>query len=273
MRKDLTLVLMTCGELTEKSCINAVLPFRRHIAVKTVRNVYPQIKALNKMIDLVETDYFIPLDADIVLNRNAWVRISAALDKYRSDTYWHTILFPLWDTLTKRKILALKLMRTKVMKRNRFIDSPTPDIEHFQRLTSLGYMCVQDYLKEWPIGRHIVRGKRFCYHKLRDLYQTYQAHGWEWDKGAFLGGKDVYERAAAHFNFFMYRWVLTGKEDYLWCIAGMMDGILSPVEKKSKDLQQKCTMSMEAGVHLFVDWYWKHASEPPPIPPPAYYLF
>lgn len=257
----LTFVLLSCGELTEKRCLAAIKPIRDRIEFVAIRNVYPQIKALNQMIDSVQTPFFVPLDADMVLEEKAWHRIMGAVNRHENNQKWHTILFPLWDTLTQRRILALKVMRTSIMKANPFVESATPDVEHYQRLTSLGYTCIDEYLSSKPIGKHIVKGKRFCYHKYRDVYQTYKSHGWEWDSGAFLGGNNLTERARCHFHYFVYRWAITGNKDYLWCIAGMIDGILSPTDHKSKDLSRKCTISAKAGFHLFVDWYMKHGQE------------
>lgn len=256
--KDVTFVLMTCGELTERDCLNSISSFRDEIEFFEVRNVYPQIKALNQMIDGVQTEFFIPLDADMILEHDAWPRIKNALNKNRHRDDWHSILFPLWDTLTERTILALKILRTKIAKENPFVESATPDVEHYQRLTSKGHTCVHDYLKQRPIGKHVVKGKRFCYYKYRDLYQTYRSHNFEWDSGAFLGGKDLRERAKAHFDYFLYKWVETDDMDCMHCIAGMMDGILSEVEHKSKSLERrKYKISSRWGVHHFLEWYLK----------------
>lgn len=253
---ELTLVMMTCGELTEKECLRAIEPFRSEIDFKVVRNVFPQIKALNQMIDLVETEFFIPLDADMVLEHDAWPRIRNAINKNKHNPQWHSILFPLWDTLTDRQILALKILRTRIMKENPFRDSPTPDVEHYQRLTALGYTCIHDYLKQRPIGKHIVKGKHFCYFKFRDVYQTYREHNFEWDSGVFLGGSDLRSRAKAHFDFFFKKWVASDNLDYVHCIAGMMDGILSPLEGKSKSLQKReYKIKSKEAIGKFVDWY------------------
>lgn len=254
--KDVTFVLMTCGELTEAECLRAIEPFRDEIEFFEVRNVCPQIKALNQMIDGVKTEFFIPLDADMVLDEDAWPRIKNAMSRHRHNPQWHSILFPLWDTLTERKILALKLLRSRIAKENPFVESATPDVEHYQRLTSKGYTCVHDYLKQRPIGKHVVKGKHFCYNKYRDVYQTYRSHNFEWDSGAFMGGRDLRERAKAHFDFFLYKWIETNNKDYLHCIAGMMDGILSPVEHKSKTLEKReYKISSKWAVHHFYEWY------------------
>jgi hypothetical protein len=256
--KDVTFVLMTCGELSEKECLAAIQPFRNEIEFFEVRNVYPQIKALNQMIDGVKTEFFVPLDADMVLDFDAWPRIKQAIRKNRHRTDWHSILFKLYDTLTEREILALKVLRTKCAKEHPFKESATPDIEHYKRLSDAGYTCIHDYLKTRPIGKHVVKGKHFCYYKYRDLYQTYRSHNFEWDSGAFMGGYDLRSRAKAHFDFFLYKWITTDNIDYMHCIAGMMDGILSPVEHKSKTLEKKeYTIKTKWAFHYFMDWYLK----------------
>lgn len=256
--RDITFVLMTCGELSEQRCLQAIEPFRDQIEFFEVRNVFPQIKALNQMIAGVQTDYFIPLDADMVLYSDAWDRISNAWRKHWRNPDWHSLLFSLWDTLTEKKILALKLMRTAVMKEHIFAESATPDVEHYQRLTSLGYTCIHDYIKQRPIGDHVVAGKHFCYFKYRDVYQTYRSHNFEWDSGAFLGGDNLRQRAKAHFDFFLYKWIMTKNTDYLDCIAGMMDGILSDSDHKSKTLEIKeYRIDTKYAIECFLDWYMK----------------
>ncbi len=247
---------MTCGELTEQACLDAISPFRDQIILQEVRNVCPQIKALNQMIAGVETEFFVPLDADMILNPDAFQRITAAVDEYLYDQRWHSMLFPLWDTLTEKRILALKVLRTRAMKENLFIDSPTPDVEHFQRLTKKGYVCIDKHLSEDPIGKHVVCGQHFCYFKYRDVYQTYRMHGFEWDSGAFMGGNNVRERSKAHFDFFFRKWIEKDNRDYLHCIAGMLDGLVSPLEGKSKTLaKHDYKISSKEAAYRYLEWY------------------
>lgn len=254
--KDITIVLMTCGEETERECLAAVKPFLHHVEFAEVRNVCPQIKALNQMIDLVQTEFFIPLDSDMILDQDAWPRIRIAVDKYKHDQRWHSILFHLWDTLTERQILALKILRSKIAKTYPFKESPTPDVEHYTRLTDLGFTCIHDFLSTRPIGKHVVRGHHFCYNKYRDVYQTYRTHNFAWDSGAFMGGTDLMTRAKSHFDFFLFKWITTDEPDYLSCIAGMVDGITSPVEYKSKTLAKRSyKIRNEEAFGLFMEWF------------------
>jgi len=257
MKPNLTLCLMTCGEETEQQCLEAIAPFRDKIILQEVRNVCPQITALNMMLNQVETEYLIPLDADMILNEDAYERICRAIDKFGHDHNWHSILFKLFDTFTQRDILALKLLRTSIVKQFPFRNTATPDIEHFQRLTDAGFTCISQLLVKNPIGKHVVQGERFCYGKYRDVYQTLRVHGWEWDSAVFMGGTTLMERAKKHFDFFVKRFIITGNKDYLWAIGGMTDGIVSPAENVSKNLasDKEYLYPADKAVDAFLNWY------------------
>ena len=236
MGAELTFCLISCGELTEQKCLAAIEPHKDKFVFQEVRNTYPQIAALKKMVDQVETPYLIPLDADILLYPDGFQRIRMAVDKYHHDPSWHSILFSLYDTLTQRKILALKVLRTSILKQIPFEESATPDVLHYKRLTDAGYVSINKYLEKPPIGDHVVCGERFCYHKYRDVYRTLRIHGWEWDPGVFLGGRTLEEKAKKHYVYFLSQYLLTDNVDYLHCIAGMMDGITSDLKNNSKSL-------------------------------------
>lgn len=256
MTPKITMCLMSCGEETEQECLAALQPFRDKIVLQEVRNVCPQITALNQMIDQAETEYLIPLDADIVLFSDAYERVQRAIEKFEHDPNWHTILFKLYDTFTEREILALKILRTRIMKVHPFRESATPDVEHFQRLTAEGYTCIDRLLVKNPIGKHILRGKHFCYNKYRDVYQTLRVHGWEWDSAVFMGGTTTLEKAKRHFDYFITRHLFSNNTDYLWAIAGMVDGLTAPVENCSKTLADREYLVSDESKILDVFWDW-----------------
>lgn len=255
MNKSITFCIISCGELTEGKCREAIASFQHLVVIEEVKNVFPQINALNQMIEQCNTEWLIPLDADMILYENAWIRIQSAIKDHQNDSRWHSILFPLWDTLTERRILALKILRTSIMKDHLFLDTPTPDVEHYQRLGSQGFNCIHDYLKEDPIGDHIVKGKHFCYYKYRDVYHTYRAHNFEWDSGAFLGGFDLADKAKNHFDFFFMKWLKTNNEDYLHCIAGMVDGLITPLENSKTLAKKEYLISAQLAPGMFMEWY------------------
>lgn len=257
--KELTFCFISCGEETSEECLKAVEPFRDSCEVIEVRNVYPQIKALQAMTEGVQTKYLVPLDADIVLNPDAYQRLREAILRFGDDPMWHTILFPLWDTLTEQQILALKLMRADILKQIPFHESATPDVEHYKRITEAGYTCIDHYLRMRPIGNHVVKGHHFCYHKYRDVYMTLRNHGWAWDEGAFKGGSSLVERSKNHFNYFMFKLASTQNEDYRSCIAGMVDGLSAPLENRSKTLASKeYSIRNDEAIHRYIWWYMEH---------------
>jgi hypothetical protein len=88
------------------------------------------------------------------------------------------------------------------------------------------------------------------------VYQTYRSHDFEWDSGAFMGGHDLRTKAKAHFDYFLFRYIKTMDPDYLSCIAGMVDGIVSPIEHRSKTLQHTAyAVRQDRAVDAFLKWY------------------
>jgi len=260
--KDVTICVTSCGEIAESKCLESIESFLdQGVVLQRVTNVFPQIKALNQMLQQCNTQWLICLDADIILNNIAFRRIEIAIAEDGVNPKVHSILFSLWDTLTEKNILALKVLRMSIMKQFPFIESATPDVEHFKRLTDAGYICVDRHLSEGVIGNHVIQGPRFCYNKYRDVYQTLRSHGFEWDSGAFMGGETIVEKSRKHFDFFFYKLMLTDNKDYLYCIAGMIDGLTAPIEHKSKSLEKKkFRIKSKNAIDEYFLWYQKQQS-------------
>ncbi len=251
--KSLTMCLLTCGEPTTDECLDSIQHEWSKFTLDRVEHVTPQIRALNLMLDRCETEYLVPLDADMLLNFNFFERIESAIDEHEDDPTWHSILFPLWDTLTQQKILALKVLRMPIMRQCPFKESSTPDINHFTDLTNMGYRCISNYLEEEPIGNHVVRGSYFCYMKYRDVYQTMRSHQRLWVPGV-AKGNTVRECAINHFNFFMGEFNKTRNEDYKHCIAGMLDGLTSEISNQSKSLEHPVRIDIDQIDKQFLNW-------------------
>lgn len=248
--------MTVCGEETEADCLKAIENYRDQFVFQEVRNVYPQIKALNKMLTQCETEYLVPLDADMILHEGFAERIAEAVKIMDDDPMCHSTLFSLWDVLTDQKIYALKLLRTSVMKENLFAETCTPDVEHYTRLQEGGYHAI-NLFDEPIIGDHVVKGLYFCYHKYRDVYQTMRSHKRVWCDGV-AKGKSIRECSYNHYQFFIDKYKKTQNEDYLSCIAGMVDGIMASLEHKSKSLNMPMRISPELSQKTFLAWYLKN---------------
>ena len=248
----ITFCLMTCGEETEQLCLRAIAPYKDKIVLQEVRNVFPQVVALNQMLSQCKTEYLVPLDADMILNSDSLTRIEQAINQIGAEH--HSILFSLFDTLTQKKIMALKVLRMSIMKNFPFNEVSTPDVEHFSRLKEAGY-CALDLTSEEPIGTHNVQGFKFCYSKYKDVYQTLRTYGKSWDSAVFMGGETIMEKSKKHFEFFEFNWIMTGNEDYLYCIAGMLDGLTCPLENKSKTLEEIPEINPHLVLDQYISWY------------------
>ena len=101
-----TFCMTVCGEETEADCLKAIEDYRDQFVFQEVRNVSPQIKALNQMLIQCETEYLVPLDADMILHGGFTERIAKAVIAMDRDPLCHSTLFSLWDTLTDQKIYA-----------------------------------------------------------------------------------------------------------------------------------------------------------------------
>jgi hypothetical protein len=251
---------MTCGEETEQLCLNSIAHFKDEIIFQEVRNVYPQIKALNEMLSKTKTDYLVPLDADFILSKDAHNRICEAIRINEGDNNWHSILFSLFDTFTEKKIFALKVLRMSIIKNFPFIESATPDVEHFGRLQENGYSAI-NYFDQEPIGTHNVVGPKFCYHKYKDVYRTLRIYQKCWDSNVFMGGETILEKSKNHFDFFQYKWIMTGNKDYLYAIAGMIEGLTSSLENKSKSLDEEMVVRFDLAIDSYMTWYYQQQEE------------
>lgn len=248
----ITFCLMTCGEATEKDCLKSIKSFQ-DITLIEVRNVTPQILALNSMLKQTTTEYLVPLDADLILNDNAYARILSAIDANKDNKDWHSIIFSLYDTFTESKILALKVLRMSIIKNFPFAESATPDIEHSARLREAGYSIIS-YADQEPIGTHNVVGTKFCYNKYKDVYRTLKVYKNGWDSGVFMGGETILDKSKNHFDFFEYKWIMTGNKDYLWAIAGMVDGLTTEPENKSKSFDE-LKINADAAIEAYINWF------------------
>jgi hypothetical protein len=239
---DLTLCLITCGEDTEKECLQAIQHESANFAFEEVRNVRPQAAANNMVMDKVKTKYFIPLDSDIVLYPDFLTRIRKYIESYKNETWYH-ICIPLYDTLSERKIMSLKVMRHDVLASNPYKDVRVPDIEHYRRLEAMGYKNINLYNQVEPIGDHVVRGPQRCYFRYKDTYLAYRL---------YWGDEHARKKSYIDYKFFIEKHGKTDNSDFLYCLAGMTDGLTRSEDMhKSKDMNEQMVISPEDCLKIY----------------------
>lgn len=210
----LTFCLMTCGEETEQECLAAVASHRNDFVFQEVRNLAPQTIALNTMIEQCQTEFLVPLDADFILYKDYWARMNTAIDQHKQNKNWHSILFPLWEELTQRKVRSIKIFRTAIVKKIPYQHVRHPDAFHFQELKSKGYYAV-DLFEQDSIGEHVIRGHERCYFKFKDWFLCLRK---------VKTKQEVHAKAKDFLTMFEKLYTKTQNDDYLYCIAGLYDG-------------------------------------------------
>jgi hypothetical protein len=226
--QNITICLIACGEATEGDCRAAL---KDNFVFQEVINVTPQASANNQMVRQCRTEFLVPVDADMILYRGYPSRIMNAIERYSNEN-WYQILFPLWDCLFEKSVLALKVNKTIVLQENCYHDIRVQDIEHFRRMKKMGYHVIN--LKdrgEKPIGDHVVVGAKSCYLRMKDIYLSHRYYG--------LNNAIIIDKAKNDYKFFLSKYHKTKNDDYLYCIAGMYDGLINATDMdKSKSFDE-----------------------------------
>jgi hypothetical protein len=128
------------------------------MALVRIVNVRPVHRAMNEAAAQVGTDFFLQLDADMILNDWCVEELRAAME----DEVGMTV-GSLWDPLMGVEA-GIKLFRTESVRRMRFRDTISPDVDFYQRLPAYGWRAAfvlpsprpQSPDTPWPtFGRHL----------------------------------------------------------------------------------------------------------------------
>lgn len=166
---ELTFCLISSGELTSQDCYDQIEPYlkKKNFKFQEVTNVAPQYTAFNQMIKQCNTEFLIPLDADMLLKRNAINQVTHTIKNWKDLENWHTILFPVYDTQFEITGRSLKVFRTEILSEVPFKDVRFMDNQHWIDLQSKGYTAI-DLTEGIPIADHVVKGEYFSYMRAKN---------------------------------------------------------------------------------------------------------
>jgi hypothetical protein len=133
-KSDVSAVVLTSGEPTTRAAIDSLdrqtlIPDK----VIVVRNVRPFHRALNDGATQVKCEFFVQVDADMVLD-------SCCIAKLRSGMRHATgiVVGQLRDPLIGR-VVGIKLVRTSCFRQFRFKDSISPDTDFVEAIATRGW--------------------------------------------------------------------------------------------------------------------------------------
>jgi hypothetical protein len=155
---DITAIVLTIGEETTERAIDSlrrqtVLPEQ----IIVIRNVTPFHKALNVGVSKVKTEFFIQVDADMVLDENCLEDLRQCMTEGVGIA-----MGQLRDPLMGIES-GIKMFRKKCFERVRFKDSISPDTDFYRDLEKCG----------WSIRYALNSGHNG---RLKELWHTFGEH-------------------------------------------------------------------------------------------------
>lgn len=215
MASDVTAVVLTIGEETTKDAVDSLssqtlLPDE----IIIIENISPFHRALNLGASRVKTKYFIQVDADMILNKNA-IEI---LIKYMKNNVG-VVIGGLRDKLFGR-VSGVRMFRAAIFSNYQFEDSISPDADFYNAIPKSGWRIIHNVargLRKFAISGEILGEQRRIY----DPLYTFQ-------KMKLLGARI---RHRSDFYEFIKRWGYLRRSIeqpiYLYAIIGLSHGIFS----------------------------------------------
>ena len=177
---DVTAVILTIGEATTQRAIESVhSQSLKPCKIIIIENVSPFHVAMNQAIEKVKSDFFVEVDADMVLDKYCF----AILRKCMEPQLGIVIGF-LWDSLVQR-VSGVKLYRKACFQQVKFKDSISPDTDVGKEIVALGWRRVRAqnfssqkkhqwhtlgehrplYTPQYTYSKFLRKGKRYRYRR------------------------------------------------------------------------------------------------------------
>ncbi len=187
-------VVLTIGETTTDRAIESVKAQTLNVAETVViRDEAPFHKALNQGAARVRTEFFVQVDADMVLDPGCVEALLACADENVGIVAGH-----LRDPLVGRTC-CIKLFRTACFQRAGFPDSISPDTDFIREIAEQGSAIVYavrfdpedparshtfgqhdpDYTLEYTFLKHLLEGRRYIH---RDAFPSCRWHIWQLER-------------------------------------------------------------------------------------------
>jgi hypothetical protein len=178
--KDVAALVLTLGEPTTR---NAIASLQRQTLtprdVVQIRDVRPFHAALNCGVAQVKADFFVQVDADMILDSDC---IRTMREAVGSDT--GIVVAHLRDVLIG-EVVGVKLFRTRCFRQVKMPDSISPDTDFGRQIAELGWKTVYvgiegaddekeivtlgehraDYTPKYTYGKYLLEGLRYSYRR------------------------------------------------------------------------------------------------------------
>ena len=138
MLNNLTVFVIETGEPSLDECLSKLK--KQTVSgfhTKIISNVCPMWRAFQSMLDMCETEYFVQVDADMLLHVNAIETLYERITKQPSNTAISVAW--LWDVDINRQIQGVKIYKHSICVDFPYSDSLSCEINQVKRMKRLGF--------------------------------------------------------------------------------------------------------------------------------------
>lgn len=211
---EVTAFLLSCGEKSVESAREALYEQNMPITIKEIQNVAPMSAAFNEMLSRCETPYFVQVDADMILDRNAIKRLYDWIQA--SDPAVYMEFGQLLDVFLDMPIVGVKIYRHEIAAKFPYRNVAGCEMDQLNRAKAEGYKVIGHW--DCPaLGLHVLpTAPQAIYDRYRTLWLRMRRgdSGMSW----------VADLPRAFLN----KYLQFGEDSHLWAFLGCVAGDLDP---------------------------------------------
>jgi glycosyltransferase involved in cell wall biosynthesis len=178
LKKDLTVFIIRSGENPNYSdCLNALKNQNCIFNIKEVVNVAPMSKAFQEMIDTCETEYYIQVDEDMILEENSIETIYESIKS--SDDNICNVAFKLRDIHLDFNIYGIKGYKHNILRNYPYnLEIISCEVDQMMRLQNDGY---ETLLFGEVVGQHSPKWtNELIFERYFDLMEKWKVFKYDW---------------------------------------------------------------------------------------------
>lgn len=204
-----TAFVLTIGDPAFELCMKALKSQSiKDFRIDVIENVSPVSAADQRMIDSCETDYFVKVDEDMILEPRAIERMQQVIDA--AEDRVAMVNFSLYDVDLEKEIHGIKIFRKSAMDGIKMKNTRASDIDMIKQLKNKGMVAV-----DFPevIGRHgVIYSEETIYRRYKSMYE-----------------KEIYlwNRVSGYIKIKAEKYRKSGDYNDLFAILGAFHGIIN----------------------------------------------
>jgi hypothetical protein len=198
--KDVTVFVVSCGNNPNYAdCMEALDNQTVEFKIDIIKNYNPIPRALQEYLNRCETTYYIGIDEDMILDKNAIEILYESI--ISSPKEIAMICYHLLDVHINVPILGIKIFKHEITKNYPYnLKCIACDVEQLDRLKKEGY----DYtIFPEVIGKHSPKWtNELIFERYLNLIQKSKKYGWDWWlKNALKKLIEIYKNEPTEINF------------------------------------------------------------------------